>query len=80
MASPISAFGRFGDDKLNRDGGMGSEKVGGGGLVDPEVEFARREYGEGDWPSEIPTGGRAGWEVFEMDDEGVVEVVYPHVR
>lgn len=63
-ASPLCAFGRFGDD-LNE--------------VDPELAFAHADYGKGDWPSELPMGGRAGWVTFD-DKEGEVEVVYPDVR
>lgn len=46
---------------------------------DPDVDFALRAYGEGDWPSELPTGGRAGWSRFDAED-GEVVISYPAVR
>jgi hypothetical protein len=47
--------------------------------LDPDVDFAFRTYGEGDWPSELPTGGRAGWSTFE-EKGGEVVISYPDVR
>ncbi|BEI80034.1 hypothetical protein CcaverHIS002_0105630 [Cutaneotrichosporon cavernicola] len=63
-ASPLAAFGRFSDTAA---------------YTDPELAFAHATYGEGDWPSELPTGGRAGWATFD-DKDGEVEVAYPDVR
>lgn len=46
---------------------------------DADVDFALRPYGSGEWPSELPTGGRARWATFTEQD-GEVVVSYPGVR
>lgn len=45
----------------------------------PDVDFALRPYGEGDWPSAYPTGGRAQWASFKADDQGEIAVSFPEV-
>lgn len=46
---------------------------------DPDIDLALRPFGEGSWPSELPTGGRAGWGEF-IEKDGEVTVSYPAVR
>lgn len=46
----------------------------------PDIDFAIRLYGEGDWPSAYPTGGRAGWAQFKASDDGVLAVAFPEVN
>lgn len=48
---------------------------------DPDLDFALRPYDEtNSWPSELPTGGRVGWKLFEATDDEWLEVSYPEVK
>lgn len=48
---------------------------------DADVDFALRPYDEArSWPSELPTGGRAGWTRFDVNEDGWLEVSYPEVK
>lgn len=48
-----------------------------GGHSNSDIDFARRPYGEGDFPSELPFGGRAGWARFTASSDDTVNVSFP---
>lgn len=54
------------------------------GTSDPDVAFARLPYDASEagttWPSALGRDGRVGWDAFETQEDGYVEVKYPKIR
>lgn len=48
--------------------------------VDPDVDFAKRPYDRTEnWPSELGDDGRVGWNTFAQNQEGWLDISYPHI-